>query len=90
MAAPSLKASDLLALIIKERSKEVDIVPPGFMRIEAWAEKWGVERTRANDLLAYAVKAGMAERQTFRVMCGRKRCPVAHYRQVAKKVLRNK
>ena len=84
VAAPRLTADDLLALIVKERAKDVDTVPPGFLRVDEWAKKWGLERNRTTDLLAYAVKQGLAERQTFRIMCGRKRCPVAHFKQLKK------
>jgi hypothetical protein len=76
-----LTAADLLGLILKERSKEVDVVPPGFLRIEGWAKEWGIERTRAQQLLVYAVEKGVMECQTFRVICGVKRCPVKHFRQ---------
>ena len=81
MAAPGLKPADLLALIIKERSKDVDAVEPGFERVEAWSERWGMERTRTIQMLNYAVERGIAECKVFRVMCGSKRCPVKHYRQ---------
>lgn len=81
VAAPSLKASDLLNLIIAERNKEVDIVPDGFLRAEAWAKAWSIERSRAQQLLAYAVERGVMECQSFRILCGIKRCPVKHYRQ---------
>lgn len=84
VASPGLTPADLLALIVKERSKDVDAVPPGFLSTDQWAEKWGIERTRAADLLAYALKQGLVERQSFRIMCGKKRCPVAHFRQLKK------
>jgi hypothetical protein len=84
VASPGLNPADLLALIVKERSKDVDAVPPGFLTTDQWAEKWGIERTRSADLLAYAVKQGLAERQSFRIMCGKKRCPVAHFKQLKK------
>jgi len=85
VASPGLTSDGLLALILKERSKDVDEVPPGYFTTDQWAKKWGIERTRATDLLAYAVSKGHAERKTFRVMCGIKRCPVAHFRQTKKK-----
>lgn len=84
VAAPGLNPADLLALIVKERAKEVDVAPPGFLTTDQWAEKWGIERTRSADLLAYALKQGLVERQTFRIMCGKKRCPVAHFKQLKK------
>lgn len=85
VASPGLKADDLLNLILKERSKDVDAVPPGFLRAEAWAKKWGMERTRTMQLLTYAVEKGHVEKRVFRVMCGIKRCPVTHYRENVKK-----
>jgi len=84
MASPGLNPADLLALMVRERSKEADAVPPGFLTTDQWSDVWGIERTRSADLLAYAVKQGLAERQTFRIMCGKKRCTVAHFKQLKK------
>ena len=84
VAAPSLNAADLLALIVKERKKDVDAVPPGFLTVEQWSKAWNLERTRTKQLLHYAVEQGLADRQTFRIMCGIKRCPVAHFKQLKK------
>lgn len=84
VAAPSLTPADLLALIVRERMKDVDTVPPGFLTVEQWSKEWNLERTRTKQLLAYAVEKGHAERQTFRILCGIKRCPVAHFKQLKK------
>ena len=84
VASPGLTATHLLNLILKERSKDVDAVPEGFMRVEAWAKAWGIERTRAQQLVTYAVEKGVMECQSFRIICGIKRCPVKHYRPAKK------
>lgn len=84
VASSGLTPDGLLALILKERSKEVDAVPPGFLSVDGWAKKWNIQRTRAAELLAYAVTKGVVERQTYRILCGIKRCPVAHFRELKK------
>ena len=81
VATPGLNPVDLLALIVRERSKDVDTVEPGFHRVEHWSKLWDMERTRTIQMLVYAVQKGLAECKTYKIMCGSKRCPVKHYRQ---------
>ena len=81
VAASNLSTDSLLNLILRERAREVDVVPPGFYRVEHYCEEMGMHRSRVSELLHYAEAKGLVERKVFKVQCGAKRYPAAHYRR---------
>ena len=81
VAAPGLTSTDLLALILKEQTRDVDAVPEGWLTAQQWGEKWNLSSNRTGELLKYAVEKGLCEVRKFRITTGAKVYPVPHYRQ---------
>ena len=61
-------------------SYEADKVPPGFLTMKDWAAAFKVNTRQAWNNIERFLKAGHAERATFRVKAGTILRPVSHYR----------
>lgn len=63
-----MKPNDLLAAILREVNREVDIIPAGWMTINQWAKKWGKSRSRARDYILRGCQMGIMESRIFRCL----------------------
>ena len=69
----------VLFRIVAEINKSSQKPDPGFLTSEMWRERWRCNYTTARAYIIQAVKSGILEERSFRVLClGRLRL-VKHY-----------
>lgn len=68
-----------MGILKKQSQPKPDRVPKGFQTAEQWAEREGISRCHAGDLLRRLVKSGEWERKPFRIVSGSRTYPVPHY-----------
>jgi len=56
-----------------------DPIPPGFLSVRQWAEKWKLSEVQTQRLLSDGIEGGFVTMKKLRVNVGRRIYPVPHY-----------
>lgn len=73
-------AMNWIKALQKVRLKDADEVPKGWMTVRQLMEELGLERAQTHHKLETMVRAGVAEKKSFRISVGAYVRPTPHYR----------
>jgi hypothetical protein len=63
-----MKPNEILSAILREMSKDVEVIPAGWKTIDQWAKEWGYSRSRARDYVLKGCKLGIMQGRFFRYL----------------------